>query len=62
MQILFTKSYEMGKHKGLDLIKGKVISIKEKQIIKNLKCHILAGIKSLLIKVWQIIKKKILII
>ncbi len=37
MQILFTKSYEMGKHKGLDLIKGKVISIKEKTNNKKLK-------------------------
>ena len=37
MQILFTKSYEMGKHKGLDLIKGKVISIKEKTNNKKIK-------------------------
>ena len=40
MQILFTKSYEMGKHKGLDLIKGKVISIKEKTNNKKLRSAI----------------------
>lgn len=37
MQILFTNSYEMGEHKGLDLIKGEVVSIKKKTNNKKLK-------------------------
>ena len=37
MQILLTKSYEMGEHKGLNFIEGEVIEIKKKSKINNLK-------------------------
>ena len=37
MQLLLTKSFELGEHSGLNLIEGQVINIKEKSINKNIK-------------------------
>lgn len=37
MQILFSKSYEMGDYNGLDFIKGEVVKIKDKTKNKKLK-------------------------
>ena len=37
MQLLLTKSFEMGEHKGLDFIEGDVVRIDKNSKIKNLK-------------------------
>ena len=37
MQLFMSKSFEMGEHKGLDFIEGKVVKINEKTNLNNLK-------------------------
>jgi len=37
MQVLLTKSYEMGDHRGLDFIKGEVVQIKDKTKNRKMK-------------------------
>ena len=45
MQILFTKSFEMGEHNGLNLIEGVVDRINKNTKTDNLKYLISAGTK-----------------